>query len=346
MAELVIRNGDIKVRIQQPSITQGLAIIAGPPGPPGINGTNGTNGTNGAPGAPGTNGLGVPPGGATGTILTKNSPADNDTKWAASPPSVPSGPAGGDLAGTYPNPTIKSGLLSTVAFSGSASDITTGTLSNSVLPPLAISETFPVTSQAAMLALTAQRGDVAVRSDLNKSFILKTDSPSVLADWIELLTPTDAVTSVAGKVGVVALVKGDVGLANVDNTSDASKPVSTAQATSIATKADRTKGGNEAVAAASGTTGTITLDCSAASIFTVTPTGAITPSLTNVPASGNGCTITLIVNQGATAQTVNLPTGGVWLGSAPTQAASKKCVVTMLTTDGGATWLSSGVVQA
>ena len=35
--------------------------------------------------------------------------------------------------------------------------------------------------------------------------------------------PADLVTSVAGKQGVVTLVKGDVGLGNVDNTSDATK---------------------------------------------------------------------------------------------------------------------------
>lgn len=39
-----------------------------------------------------------------------------------------------------------------------------------------------------------------------------------------------AVTSVAGRTGAVTLTKVDVGLANVDNTADASKPVSTAQA--------------------------------------------------------------------------------------------------------------------
>ena len=42
------------------------------------------------------------------------------------------------------------------------------------------------------------------------------------------------VQSVAGKTGAVALVKADVGLGNVDNTSDANKPVSTAQAATIA----------------------------------------------------------------------------------------------------------------
>lgn len=42
------------------------------------------------------------------------------------------------------------------------------------------------------------------------------------------LNQSSPVTSVAGKTGVVALAKSDVGLANVDNTTDASKPISTA----------------------------------------------------------------------------------------------------------------------
>jgi hypothetical protein len=47
-----------------------------------------------------------------------------------------------------------------------------------------------------------------------------------------------AVDSVAGKTGVVTLVKGDVGLGNVDNTSDAAKPVSTATQTALNLKAN------------------------------------------------------------------------------------------------------------
>lgn len=46
-----------------------------------------------------------------------------------------------------------------------------------------------------------------------------------------------AVDSVAGKTGAVTLVKADVGLGNVDNTSDASKPVSNATATALSGKA-------------------------------------------------------------------------------------------------------------
>ena len=46
-----------------------------------------------------------------------------------------------------------------------------------------------------------------------------------------------AVDSVAGKTGVVTLVKGDVGLGSVDNTSDVNKPVSTAQQSALNLKA-------------------------------------------------------------------------------------------------------------
>lgn len=143
---------------------------------------------------------------------------------------VVSGTFGRTLLGSADANAAKTSLgLAAVATSGSASDITTGTLPTSVLPPLAINDTFAVASQAAMLALTAQRGDVAIRSDLGRSFILASDSPGTLADWKQLTAGGD-VTSVAGRTGAVVLTKTDVGLVNVDNTSDANKPVSTAQA--------------------------------------------------------------------------------------------------------------------
>ena len=77
----------------------------------------------------------------------------------------------------------------------------------SLLPALAISDTFVVASQVAMLALTAERGDVAVRTDLNKSFILKADGAATLANWQELLTPTDAVLAVAGLTGNITVAQ-------------------------------------------------------------------------------------------------------------------------------------------
>ena len=73
------------------------------------------------------------------------------------------------------------------------------------LPALAITTTQVVNSQAAMLALTAQVGDVAVRTDVNKSFILTATPATTLGNWQELLTPTDAVLSVDGSVGAISL---------------------------------------------------------------------------------------------------------------------------------------------
>ena len=81
-----------------------------------------------------------------------------------------------------------------------------------ISPTLVVTDTFVVSSQSAMLALsTAEKGDIAVRTDLNKTFILKQDPYSTLANWQELLTPTDAVQSVNGKTGTVVLSTTDIG---------------------------------------------------------------------------------------------------------------------------------------
>lgn len=79
------------------------------------------------------------------------------------------------------------------------------------LPNLAINDVFVVSSQAAMLALNAQRGDAAVRTDLtpNQTFLLSADIPTVLAAWKQVTLAN--VASVAGKTGAVVLVPTDVG---------------------------------------------------------------------------------------------------------------------------------------
>lgn len=63
----------------------------------------------------------------------------------------------------------------------------------------------------------------------------RTDSGTlfVYSDSWNPLISSGEVVSVAGKTGAVSLDKSDVGLGNVDNTSDASKPVSTLQAAAI-----------------------------------------------------------------------------------------------------------------
>lgn len=85
-----------------------------------------------------------------------------------------------------------------------------GKLADSVIPAVAITETFVVANQTEMLALSAQAGDVAIRTDVNRSYILQTTPASTLDNWKELLTPTDSVLSVNGKTGTVVLSGSDI----------------------------------------------------------------------------------------------------------------------------------------
>lgn len=85
-----------------------------------------------------------------------------------------------------------------------------GKLVETVIPAVAITETYVVDSQAAMLALNAQVGDVAIRTDVSKSFILQSLPASTAANWKELLTPDCKVISVNGKQGAVVLTGDDI----------------------------------------------------------------------------------------------------------------------------------------
>jgi hypothetical protein len=78
-------------------------------------------------------------------------------------------------------------------------------------------------------------GELAVNTWDGKLYLKKNDG----ADAIVEVGP---VRSVAGRTGTVTLAKSDVGLGNVDNTSDAAKPVSTATQTALNGKANASHG--------------------------------------------------------------------------------------------------------
>lgn len=125
-------------------------------------------------------------------------------------------------------PSTQKGAANGVATLGADSKIP-----SSQLPAIAITSVSVAANQTAQLALTAQEGDIAVRTDQSKTYIHNGGSAGTMADWTEMLSPTGGVTSVNGEVGVVVLNKAHIGLANVDNTSDADKPVSTATQTAL-----------------------------------------------------------------------------------------------------------------
>jgi len=94
-----------------------------------------------------------------------------------------------------------------------------GKIVESLLPSIALTDTYEAASEIEMLALSsARRGDVCIRTDINKTFVLAVDGYDTMSNWKELRTPTDTVTSVAGKIGAVTLVAQDVGLKKITST--------------------------------------------------------------------------------------------------------------------------------
>lgn len=164
-------------------------------------------------GATGATGQGVPTGGTTGQVLSKVSATNYDTTWTS--------------AGA--------GTVTSVAA------LTLGTTGTDLSSSVATGTTTPVITLNVPTASAANRG--ALSATDWSAFDAKQAGDADLTA-IAALTPTndDIVQRKAGawtnrtmaQVKTdLALVKGDVGLGNVDNTTDANKPVSTATQTAL-----------------------------------------------------------------------------------------------------------------
>ena len=90
---------------------------------------------------------------------------------------------------------------------------------------------------------------------------------------------TDAVSSVAGRTGNVVLNKNDVGLNNVDNTSDLNKPISTATQTALNSKVSKVTSTDNAIVRFNGTTGEVQNSSVAISDSGYTKLGSDAPAI-------------------------------------------------------------------
>jgi len=107
-----------------------------------------------------------------------------------------------------------------------AGKITSGVIDKNRLPSIAITNNYTDTTMFSYQSFYNNttgnmEGDVLILTEDEETYIHNGGTAGNASDWTKLETPTDKVTSVAGKTGVVSLVKGDVNLENVEDKSSA-----------------------------------------------------------------------------------------------------------------------------
>ena len=120
--------------------------------------------------------------------------------------------------------------------------------------------------------------------------------------------------------------RSNLGLGNVDNTSDANKPVSTAQQTALDAKAPATR----TVGTGLGTSGTVNLDMASlhGTIQTITLSG--NPTFTTLNRAA-GREVTLVLAAGGSTRTITWPSWIAVGAALPTSLASGKTLVATVT---------------
>ena len=130
-----------------------------------------------------------------------------------------------------------------------------GKIPQAQLPAIAITEYLgSVANQAAMLALSGQKGDWCIRSDTGAVWIISGTDPALLGSWTAMSYPASPVTSVAGRTGDVTISSEDVSGLGTAATTDATAYATAAQgatadsavqpARSVATQHSITGGGD------------------------------------------------------------------------------------------------------
>lgn len=247
--------------------------------------------------------------GGTGAMVTLGTAQTiSGVKTFSASPLVPT-PAAGDSTTKAASTAFITSQLG--ANNGIATLDGSGKLTASQVPAIAISDTFVVASQAAMLALTAEVGDIAIRTDTSETYILKASPASTLANWQILLSPaTGGVTSVFGRTGAVTAASGDYTVGQVTGAAPLASPALTGTPTAptAATATNTTQIATTAFVKAQGystTTGTVT-------------SVAVSGGTTGLTTSGGPITTSGTITLAGTLAVANGGTGGTTQATART----------------------------
>ncbi len=126
-------------------------------------------------------------------------------QWVPQAVSVASGQIGDFAAAADARIGVQKGVVNGLATLGAD-----GKLSSEQIPATVMNSSYVVSSQAEQLALVSSVGDVAIRTDISKSFVRNAGATGTMSDWNELLAPTSPVQSVNSRTGNVTLTTTDI----------------------------------------------------------------------------------------------------------------------------------------